>query len=348
MQKWFRFHRMSRTLFDIHARSEMCLVVIVAAHQFVSTINFTGADFHFALFETMKIATRSVEQRNKIWSIQRTQFTLCQTSSVIIEIFAYISCSLRRRRTINTITGHANLSKWIHLNRKSVHHHTCTPYIPWKFSYEQNSVNFILYQCKIYNSEGTPNTSWWARAFMFFCVQFAASWFHKCQKGTQSSKEKRFDTCKFNNGPNCWITCIDIRLTCAPSTQHHHHSKMACIYLFIFILSFTGDISRKSFRLLFVWDLLMDIEIFPAWQTWMVHYNKPPLNCKVYQHWIDNQTHWICHMFCHWKAHTHIMACEQTNMQHIQSWDTSPETTMATSRDADENKEKESENNSKK
>lgn len=69
---------------------------------------------------------------------------------------------------------------------------------------------------------------------------------------------------------------------------------------------------------------------------------------SFYQHWIDNQTHWICSMFCHWKAHTHIMSCEQTNMLHRHS------TLRHFSRDDNgnvsryEDKEKENENNSKK
>lgn len=83
---------------------------------------------------------------------------------------------------------------------------------------------------------------------MFFCVlsaRFEVSWFHKRQEETKRSKEKRFDTCKFNNGSNCWITCIDIRLTCAPSTQHRHHSKNG-MHLFIYFYWVSPEIFRAN------------------------------------------------------------------------------------------------------
>lgn len=109
--------------------------------------------------------------------------------------------------------------------------------------------------------------------------------------------------------------------TIQPAKYRHHRKRHAFIY------SFLSSFTRESFlaNLFVCFDvgfLLMDIEIFQLdrLESWMVHYNKLPLNCKVCQHWIDDQTHWVCDMVCHWTAH--IMSCEQTNMLHIQSWDT--------------------------
>lgn len=147
------------------------------------------------------------------------------------------------------------------------------------------------------------HTSLQVHEFVFFC-SISGFTFSYAKRKPKSGKEKRVDTCKFNNGSKCWITCIDTFGWHPLSTSLWNlpptfENGMVFIYLFMFFIQFqwncfTEDIFSEIFSTfsceIYWW--ILKISTLDR-QSWMVHYNKLPLNCKVYQHWIDNQTHWI-------------------------------------------------------